>query len=56
MAVPRVGRAVTVGWHRMGESRPYFRRPADLDAAVLAQLVAGSVAAVRRRHPDPEGA
>lgn len=39
-----------LGRHRMGKSCLYFRQLADLDTAVLRQLVAGSVAEVRRRH------
>lgn len=39
-----------VGKHRMGKSCLYFKRLADLDESVLEQLVAGSVAAVRRRY------
>lgn len=43
--LPRLGK------HRMGTSCLYFKRLADLDAAVLEQLVAGSVAELRRRYP-----
>lgn len=39
-----------VGQHRMGKVCFYFRRLADLDLAVLEQLVAGSIAEVRQRH------
>lgn len=39
-----------LGKHKMGKSCLYFKRLADLDAAVLESLVAGSVAEVRRRH------
>ncbi len=39
-----------LGKHRMGESYLYFERLADLDVRVLEQLVAGSVAEVRRRY------
>jgi hypothetical protein len=39
-----------LGRHRMGKVCLYFRRMADLDPAVLEQLVTQSVAAVRRRH------
>lgn len=40
-----------LGKHRIGKSCLYFKRLADLDASVLAKLLAGSVAAVHRRHP-----
>lgn len=39
-----------LGPHRMGTSCLYFKRLADLDRSVLQQLVAGSIAAARRRH------
>jgi hypothetical protein len=39
-----------LGKHRMGKVCLYFRRLADLDTSVLEQLVANSVADVRRRH------
>src|SRR5262245_45871249 len=39
-----------VGKYRMGKSCFYFRSLADLDTSVLEQLVAGSVANVRKRH------
>src|SRR5215510_3856037 len=38
-----------LGRHTMGKSCLYFRRLADLDAAVLEQLVANSVGEVKRR-------
>ena len=40
-----------LGKHRMGKSCLYFRRLADLDARILEQLIAGSVAECRRRYP-----
>ncbi len=40
-----------LGKHKMGKSCLYFKRLADLDANVLEELVVGSIAAVRRRHP-----
>ena len=40
-----------LGPHKLGKSCLYFKRLADLDLSVLEQLVAGSVAEVRRRHP-----
>lgn len=39
-----------VGTHRTGKVCLYFKQLADLDKAVLEQLVAGSVAEVRRQH------
>ena len=42
-----------LGRHKMGKSCLYFRRLADLDVAVLEALIAGSVAGVRRRYPQP---
>ena len=39
-----------LGKHRMGKSCLYFRQLADLDAQVLEQLVADSIANVRHRH------
>lgn len=39
-----------LGKHKMGKSCLYFKRLADLDKSVLEQLVANSVAEVRRRH------
>lgn len=39
-----------LGKHSIGKSCLYFKTLADLDASVLEQLVAGSVAEVRRRH------
>jgi hypothetical protein len=40
----------------MGKSCLYFRQLADLDKSVLEQLVAGSIAEVRRRHGQHGGA
>jgi Domain of unknown function (DU1801) len=39
-----------LGKHKMGRSCLYFKQLADLDKSVLEQLVAGSVAEVRRRY------
>lgn len=39
-----------VGKHKMGKSCFYFKRLADLDVAVLEQLVAGSMAEVKRKY------
>jgi hypothetical protein len=44
-----------LGKHRMGKACLYFRRLTDLDAAVLEQLVAGSVAEVERRYGPSAG-
>src|SRR5829696_6864318 len=39
-----------LGKHKMGKSCLCFKRLADLDKSALEQLIAGSVAEVRRRH------
>jgi hypothetical protein len=39
-----------LGKHRMGKVCLYFKQLADLDRSVLEQLIAASVAEVRRRH------
>lgn len=39
-----------LGKHKMGKSCLYFKRLTDLDKSVLKQLVANSVADVRRRY------
>jgi hypothetical protein len=39
-----------LGKHKLGKACLYFKRLADLDQKVLGQLVAGSVAEIRRRH------
>jgi hypothetical protein len=39
-----------LGKHKMGKACLYFKRLADLDKSVLEQLVAGSVAEVRRSY------
>jgi hypothetical protein len=39
-----------LGKHRMSTACLYFKQLADLDRVVLAQLVARSIAAVKRRH------
>jgi len=41
-----------LGRHKMGKSCLYFKRLADLDVEVLEALITGSVARVKRRHPD----
>lgn len=40
-----------LGKHKMGKSCLSIKRLADVDAKVLEQLVAGSVAEITRRHP-----
>jgi len=42
-----------LGKHKMGKACLYFKRLADLDVKVLEALIAGSVAEVRRRYPQP---
>lgn len=39
-----------LGKHKMGKSCLYFKQLADLDKAVLEQLVVGSIAEVRHRY------
>ncbi len=39
-----------LGKHKMGKACLYVKRLADVDAAVLAQLVAGAVTELQRRH------
>jgi hypothetical protein len=45
-----------LGKHKMGKVCLYFKRLADLDKSVLRQLVANSIAEVRRRHGWGRGA
>ncbi|HEX6899216.1 MAG TPA: DUF1801 domain-containing protein [Thermoanaerobaculia bacterium] len=45
-----------LGKHKMGKSCLYFKRLADLDKPVLEQLVANSVAGVKRRYGERAGA
>ena len=40
-----------LGKHRLGKYCLYFKQLADLDHAVLEELVANSVADVKRRYP-----
>ena len=40
-----------LGKHKMGKACLYIKRLADVDLKVLEQLVAGSVAEVKRRYP-----
>lgn len=44
-----------LGPHRTGKVCLYLKRLGDLDRSVLEQLVAGSIAEVRRRHGGGEG-
>jgi len=39
-----------LGKHKMGKSCLYFKQLADLDVSILEQLVADSIAGVRRRY------
>lgn len=45
-----------LGKHRMGKACLYFKGLADVDAAVLEQLVQGAVAELRRRYPGTQEA
>lgn len=49
------GLLARLGKHTMTKSCLYFKRLADIDTAVLEQLVAGSVAEARRRHGASSG-
>ena len=40
----------TLGKHRMSKSCLYFKQLADLDVSILEQIVATSIASVRRRY------
>lgn len=40
-----------LGKHKMGNACLYFKQLADLDKAVLKQLVVNSVAETKRRYP-----
>ena len=42
-----------LGRHKMGKGCLYFKRLADVDVKVLEALIAGSVAEVKRRYPQP---
>jgi hypothetical protein len=42
-----------LGRHKMGKACLYVRKLADIDVSILEKLVAGSVAAIRRRYPAP---
>ena len=41
-----------LGKHKLGKSCLYFKRLSDLDPKVLEALISGSVAEVKRRHPN----
>ena len=45
-----------LGKHKMGKSCLYIKRLADVDRAVLEQLVVGSVDEAKRRYPGSGGA
>ena len=45
-----------LGKHSMGKSCLYFRQLADLDRSALEKLVVGSIADVRRRYGEDDGA
>lgn len=45
-----------LGKHKMTKSCLYFRQLADIDKSVLEQLVAGSIAAAKRRYRQHRGA
>jgi hypothetical protein len=47
------GLLAKLGKHKAGKSCVYVRKLADLDEAVLRELVADSHAAVKARYPDP---
>ena len=49
----QVARLAKLGKHSMGKSCLYFRRLADVNVKVLEALIAGSVAEVKRRYPQP---
>jgi hypothetical protein len=42
-----------LGKHKMGKACLYFKRLTDIDVKVLEALIAGSVAEVKRRYPNP---
>jgi Domain of unknown function (DU1801) len=55
LVVYQVARRARLGPHKMGKSCLYIKRLADLDMKVLEELVAESVAAVRRRYSSDGG-
>jgi hypothetical protein len=52
----QVERLAKLGKHKMGKSCLYFKRLSDLDPKLLEALIAGSVAEVKRRHPNARNA
>ncbi len=48
----QVARLAKLGRHKMGKSCLYFKRLAELDHAVLEEIIRASVAELRRRHPS----
>lgn len=48
--VQQVALLSKLGKHRMGKACLYFKQLSDLDKSVLEQLVAGSVAEIKRQH------
>jgi hypothetical protein len=48
----QIERLANLGKHKIGKSCLYFKRLSDLDPKVLEALIAGSVAEVKRRHPN----
>lgn len=46
-------RLAQLGRHKMGKACLTLRRLADVDLGVLEQMLAASVAELRRRHPGP---
>jgi len=51
----QVARLAKLGKHKMSRACLYFKRLADLDAKVLEELIAGSVAEVERRSSADAG-
>ena len=47
----QVERLAKLGKHKMGKSCLYFKRLADLDASILEELIADSVAEIKGRYP-----
>lgn len=41
-----------LGKHKMGKSCLYIKRLSDLDTIILEELIAGSVAEIKRRYPN----
>lgn len=47
----QVARLARLGKHKMGKACLYLKRLADIDVQVLEELIAASVAEVKRRYP-----